>query len=144
MDLARGRAGRLPLTMITLSLVALAGCGGDTGRDETVPAGGTVTYKGRPLDHGFVQFVPDQGRAAYGTIGSDGRFAMTTYDVEGDGVIPGAHKVAVVVTEDKPGKPGQDAITRYVVPQKYSDPTTSNIVVEVPPEGKTDIAIAVD
>jgi len=117
----------------------LGGCGGgDEGR--VVPAGGKVTYKGEPIAKGTVVFTPDKGRPATGAI-ENGSFILSTY-AEGDGALPGKYKVGVVVTEEVPTK-GGDNTTKYIVPQKYSDPEQSGLTAEVPSGGKKDLQIDV-
>jgi hypothetical protein len=121
-------------------LTALSGCGGDTDGAKAVPAGGLVKYKGKPLEQGTIQFVPEIGRAAHGTI-QDGKFTLTTHK-EGDGAIPGKHKVGIVSTKETPSKKkGAEPETVFVVPKSYGQPGGSNISVDIPDGGKTDIEI---
>src|SRR4051812_1417517 len=117
-------AGRRPSVALTLSLAAAlaagaAGCGGNAGEVATVPAAGTVNFKGKPLESGTIQLVPENGRTASGTI-TNGKFTLTTYN-EGDGAIPGKHQVAIVSTKEKaPAKKGGEPETVYIVPQSFS------------------------
>lgn len=136
----------LSLSLSLIGALAVAGCGtSDPDRFDAVPASGTVTYKGKPLERGFVQFVPGRGRAASGPIGPGGKFTLTTYDSEGDGAVPGTHKVGVIVTEEVPPKrPGGEPEVRYIVPRKFADPSSSEVTVVVPPEGQADIAVTID
>jgi hypothetical protein len=117
----------------------LSGCGGADG-PPAVPASGTVTFQGKPISKGGIQFQPEKGRPASGTI-ADGKFTLSTYK-EGDGAIVGKHAVAVSVTEEVKDKDG-DTTVKYLIPQKFANPTTSKITAEVPSGGKTDIAIDV-
>ena len=94
-------------------------------RRPTVPVKGKVTYKGKPLTQGEIVFEPESaGREAHGGIQSDGTFELTTYK-QGDGAVPGTHRVAVTGTSKK------DA-----VPTKYKNVSSSKTQVEVA-EGKT-------
>jgi len=101
---------------------------------------GVVLLDGQPLTHGSVQFTPDRargtsGRMALGKIGPDGHFTMTTQS-EGDGVQVGFHKVGIQCFEQAangqseaggpPPKP-----PKSLVPEKYTDPETSGLTIEV-------------
>lgn len=75
-----------------LVAISLSGCGGEP-TPIMVPASGTVTLDGKPLDAGTIRFIPAppfQGRAAYGTI-EDGKFS-----IPGDrGLVSGNHRVEI-------------------------------------------------
>jgi hypothetical protein len=122
-------------TSITLALLVLLGSGGCGGKASdpnvgpTVPVQGKVTYMGQPLAGGTIQFEPDRGREASGTIGPDGTFTLTTFN-ENDGAVVGTHRVAATGV-DKAGSP---------LPNKFSSFNTSKIEVEVT-AGKTDYTI---
>lgn len=113
--------------MLVLVLMAsgLPGCGRG-GRIPAVPAGGTVSFRNRPLETGTITFVPASGRPAHGEI-ENGRFTMTTYS-PGDGAVPGKHRVGVA---------------SEAIPERYSVPTSSGLVLDVPPGGNTRIVIAI-
>jgi hypothetical protein len=139
MKSAAGRWGGRGLVAVS-AWALLAGCGGGDGEVPAVPAAGTVTYQGKPVEKGTVYFLPEKGHPATGAI-EGGKFTLTTYK-EGDGAIPGKHGVGVAVTEAVPTKDG-DTAEKYVVPQKYADPGSSKISVDIPAGGKTDIVIDV-
>ena len=114
-----GRSGRRGPVMAFAAIV-LAGCGsGDSGGIPAVPAAGTITYDGKPVEKGTIQFLPEKGHQATGAI-EGGKFTLSTYK-DGDGAIPGKHGVGVSVTQDVPTKDG-DTTVKYLVPQKYADP----------------------
>ncbi len=75
----------------------LSGCGTSY---STTPVSGVVHYKGAPLKAGAsVRFIPlrsgdTPGKAAYGEIGADGAFTLSTY-APGDGALLGEHRVEV-------------------------------------------------
>jgi hypothetical protein len=92
---------RILFTALLLSAAGLACCGGCGSSPSGPPAGATipvkgkVTYRGKPLTRGTITFEPtDAGRDANGAIQSDGSFTLTTFK-DGDGAIPGTHKVKV-------------------------------------------------
>ena len=52
------KTGRIPGLALGLSftlIMALAGCSGDSGMVAAVPASGTVTFDGKPLETGSIQ-----------------------------------------------------------------------------------------
>lgn len=123
--------GAISLLASALVLSACAGCGSSTGAfiGSTVPVKGKVTYKGKPLTRGEIVFEPDSGgREAHGTIGPDGGFELTTYK-QGDGAVPGTHRVAVTGTSKQDG-----------VPVRFRNVSSSRVEVEVSDE-KSDYPI---
>jgi hypothetical protein len=137
-------ARRYAATLLAVLGFAAAGCGSaDPNEARPVSAAGTITYQGKPLAQGQVQFVPEKGRAASGTI-ENGRFVMTTFN-EGDGAIPGLHKVGVIAVEQIPSGKGKgkdsDPDSRDLIPPRYGNPHSSGISVEIPPEGNREIVI---
>lgn len=81
----------------------LTGCGGGE-QLEVAPVTGTVTCNGKPITSGSVSFTPISeeakgmpGKPAFGDIGSDGTFVLTTYE-EGDGAVIGKHRVTYTPT----------------------------------------------
>ncbi len=115
--------------------LAVSGCGSGTGDPQGVPlipVTGTVTYKGKPLTRGVIEFEPQQaGRLAKGAIHPDGTFTLTTYQ-DGDGVAAGLHRVSVHDT----GGEGK----KEIVPLKYTQAASSGQDVEVSAE-KTALTI---
>jgi hypothetical protein len=139
-----GRAGgvaRRRLFASWLGLVAIIpGCGGDPNDVPPVPASGTVTYQGKPLETGTIQFVPEKGRPAIGKI-EGGRFTLTTVK-EGDGAAPGKHAVAVSsMKQTAPPQPGAEPETVSAIDAKYNSTGSSGLTAEIPAAGKTDIVI---
>jgi hypothetical protein len=126
-----------PISFVALFFVSLAGswgCSSASGELPTlIPTKGKVTYKGKPLTSGVVRFEPDgYGRAAAGRIESDGSFVLRTYK-DGDGVVPGSHRVYVTETADK-------TLARDRAFKKFTQPTTSGVTAEVSAE-KTEFTI---
>jgi hypothetical protein len=140
--------------ILTVTLF-LAGCGRPPGPvaeiEETVPVSGTLTYKGQPLEFYQVTFLPTDGRrAATGLTDAQGRFTMGTNEA-GDGAPPGVHSVAIVFVGPPPKiEEGNEQIIdnpallpkpKVKIPQKYSNPDTSDLAQEVPEDGLTDLKI---
>lgn len=129
---------RRGLAASATALAVLSGCGGGGGELPTVPAAGTVTYQGKPVDKGTVYFLPEKGRPATGQIEA-GKFTLSTYK-DGDGAVVGKHRVGVSVTEEVKTKDG-DTTAKYLIPQKYADAESSKLNADIPAGGKTDIVI---
>lgn len=126
--------------LVTLSsclfVCLLAGCG-DKG-PKTAVVHGTVTYKGKPVPNGSINFVPADGPAATGEIRSDGSYRLTTFR-KGDGAILGTHKVVIVAMQDQSGQ----AVEAYtplpppIVPVKYTSLATTDLTAEVKDQENT-------
>ena len=108
-------------------VIALAGC---TKGPIVVPVSGQVLIDGKPLTTGHIQVIPTDERPATGTIGSDGKFRLSTYE-EGDGVAPGTHQV--VVMGSKQLSPTR---TQHLIPPTYADPAASGLTATI--DGPTD------
>lgn len=133
-------------------LVALVvGCSGSDKwskeRPKTVPASGTVTYKGAPVEGATVVFVPDGGKhAAAALTDSSGQFDASAFSPQ-SGAVPGKYRVTV--TKLQPGPrispdehdipPGKQVGPIHLLPRKYSETNTTDLRVEIPDGGKTDI-----
>jgi hypothetical protein len=124
-----------------MGLSGIFGCGATaSGGLATVPAAGTVTFKGQPVESGSIQFVSPNGRPANGEI-VGGKFTLSTYQ-DGDGAIPGKASVGITSTTEKPStKPGAEPATVHLVPSKYSSPEASGITFEIPSTGTKKILI---
>jgi len=108
------------------AIILLSGCSG--GRLPTAPVRGKVTYKGAPLNTGTVTFVPDTTAApcAYGEIGADGSYQLTTYK-RGDGAVLGTHRIMVSAVKVDPKRPEATSL----VPSKFSSEQTSGLTADV-------------
>jgi hypothetical protein len=136
----------------------LVGCAG-SGRPETAPVRGTVTYNGQPVAGASVAFLcPGAPRLAVGTTDEAGNYQLTTF-VPNDGAVMGTHVVTVNKYVDDSGSspPPAEAITdsqarskaieaamqqaateieqaeqaKPLLPKKYSDRVTSDLRAEV-------------
>lgn len=137
---------RFGLAILMLAAI-VAGCGRKG--PETVEVSGVVTLDGQPVEGATVGFAPESGgRPASGVTDASGAFTLSTF-APGDGAVPGKHKVTVSkirstgqqgdpnstsVAGEMPlsGLPGSGGVKiEWVVPKKYTDPTTSGLSVEV-------------
>ena len=96
----------LRLLVAALLAVSLAGCGNNLYKLVEI-RGKVTTCEGKPAVGGKVVFYPiddpaasgrpagNPGRQAYGVVGEDGTFKLTTIGIpEAPGVVTGRHKVA--------------------------------------------------
>lgn len=108
---------------VLLALVVGAGC--SDGRPERVPVTGQVLIDGQPLKHGSIRFHASDHRPAYGELGPEGRFQLSTYEL-GDGCVLGSHAVSVNGAEMLGA-----TSTRWHSPKKYRNARDSGLVVQV-------------
>jgi hypothetical protein len=128
------RSTRISRTAVVLLLMALvAGCGQDS---KLGSVHGTVRLDGNPLKSGSVQFTPAAGRAATGTIQTDGTYTLGTYG-SSDGALIGTHKVAIIAYDvSGPQRPAYEMInqkSKPLVPQRYMSVGTSGLTFDVKP-----------
>jgi hypothetical protein len=111
---------------VALALLAIALIGGcNDGRPTRVPVSGLVLIDGKPLESGSIRLYPAHHRAASARIRSDGRFALSTYEL-GDGCVVGQHPVAIMGS-----KLLNKQTMRWFAPKKYASADTSGIVLDV-------------
>jgi hypothetical protein len=129
---------------LIVNVIALAaiGCGGGK---SPVPGSGTVTHKGQPVADATVLFTPvgagdAAGMMARGTTDAQGKFSLTT-NKPNDGVVPGDYRVSVSPkTKERPeGDYSADPPPPF--PQKYTDPTATDLKVTVKSGGSNDFPL---
>jgi hypothetical protein len=121
---------RMAFTYAVLAACMLVTVGCSDGRPTRVPVSGTVLIDGKPLTKGSIQVIPTGQRPAGGSIGPDGRFMLSCYEIN-DGVVPGTHAVTVQATEHI-----SERETRWLTPKKYGNAQSSGLTVTI--EGPTD------
>ena len=91
-----------PLPAVTIAgllLVCLATMGcvrGDSGRPQTAPVSGRITFRGQPVANAAVTFVCSGApRFSSGRTDADGKFKLSTFE-PGDGAVIGDNLVTVV------------------------------------------------
>src|SRR5215212_2366677 len=112
-------------SLLSLSLAVLCFAAGCDSRPTRVKVSGTVLIDGEPLKHGFLDFVPENGRKASGTVDSNGHFELTCFE-PGDGALIGTHQIQITATD-----PINDTTTKWLAPKKYADRRTSGLVQEI-------------
>lgn len=124
---------------LVVTLIALAAVGCSTS-DSLLPAGGTVSYDGKPLDTGMVVFMPvESGRPAEGKVQSDGSFRLATDGVSG--VLPGQYK-AMVRPSTAPSE-GDRTADKLPIPPRYMSHTSSGLEFEVDAQGENQFTIQI-
>ncbi len=139
----------------------MTGCsGGGSGpeRKPTIKVSGKITMAGGPVADAVVTFSPQEGQpVAFGRTDSEGKYTLTTYEA-GDGAVAGKYIVlvnkssgaggggtasvsheafvsgqAAVTAHAAAGKPGGSA-PASVLPEKYSNASTSDLTTTVSPD----------
>lgn len=89
---------------LTLSLLSLAGCGGDGKKLATAPAKGKITFDGKPLAHATITLYDESNKnnPSAATTDEDGNFKLSIGGT--DGALPGKYKVTIQHFVDKDGK----------------------------------------
>lgn len=110
-------------------IVVLGGC------QEEGPAvtrvSGKISYQGKGLSQGVIQFqpmTPSAGRPAVGEIASDGTYEMSAFPNR-QGILPGDYRVTI----DAHTGSYINRDVKYIAPKRYVDPNTSDLTAKVPP-----------
>lgn len=133
---AASRRSLAPSAIAALGLTLLAlGCGkAQPERLPTFPVQGSITFKGQPIVGAVVALHPknapaDKAISPHGNVTADGSFDITTYS-RADGAPEGDYVVTVFWY--KPVKKGADTVAGpNVIPNKYTSPETSDLIVKV-------------
>lgn len=135
------RLGKWPLKVwlivVSATFIGFSGCG-----PATKPQGkirGKVTFQGKPLDAGEVNFFQKStGTAVTAPLDNEGRFTVTSP------MDTGTYNVSIVPPRPKQLPPGTppETLAPFPVPQKYLDPVQSDINKEIKP-GDNDLEIEI-
>jgi hypothetical protein len=125
----RSRIGKVSYWLVVCLLVS--GC--NRGGLNLAPVEGVVKQHGTPLEGAGVLFLPATGPFAMGTTDANGRFTLMTANQ--DGALVGEHRVIISKTQTTarqiPGERLPRYDTKYLIPQKYADPSTSGLTAKV-------------
>jgi hypothetical protein len=118
----RGRCGLRP-ALLVLALSAWPGCGGETDGLPREPVWGSVTFEGKPVASGMIQFLPASPDTTVqaGAAIRDGAYSIPR---EG-GPVPGTYKVVINAPSGDAalpsGAPGQALpVPKELIPAKYN------------------------
>jgi hypothetical protein len=137
--------GRWLIPLAAVLGLGLAGCG--AGGEKLVPVEGQVMLGDKPLTTGTVILTPDTGKGnrsleePRGEIDAQGRFKATVGTRVGAPV--GWYKVAVTAADQI--DPNNPYFTKWLVPERYIDITTSGLAFEVvanPAPGAYDLKLS--
>lgn len=150
------RSAGLPVAVMAtvLTMLAASGCGRAPAarsvtmpQQQTVKVAGMVRYREKPVANASLSLRSADGTIlARGRTDGDGRFAaLSTYGTD-DGAPPGRYRVMVAVSgveEIAPGVLAPEPPGGFVspIPPKYAALDSSDLEVEIGPEGATDLAI---
>ena len=114
--------------LLAAGMVAVAGCGAD---DGTADVSGTVSFEGKPIENGSINFIATDGKGTGGGVIKDGKYAATKVPVGPAKVqISGSKVVGKKKAYNTPDSPMQD-ITAEMLPKKYNEQT--ELTFEVKP-----------
>lgn len=121
----------------------LVGCGGGpSDQVDLAPIEGVVLLEGQPVKNAVLTFYPESGPTGVGKSDDEGKFLIKTNGVEGSPL--GKCKVTVISsgsgTPEMDGNEGKIPEDEAINP-KYASALTTDLVVDVPAEGNTDIKI---
>ena len=132
-----------------LGFIVCLGCSDGV---KVVPAQGTVTLDGKPLDKLMVEFWPEsEGFRSFGETDADGKFVLTTDDGEQQGASVGTHRVIVkdvsVLGDKFLGRAGENVRMgtgqKPRISTKFATPETTSLTVVVEASGANNFDIAV-
>jgi hypothetical protein len=125
----------MSLLILVVSFSFSSGCG--RGASGLAIVKGKVTYKGKPVPNGTVNFNPVDGNkpSASGKIQPDGSYTLETFlgSRPSPGAVIGQHTVVIVAMQDQEGiLPEQRAaLPPPIIPAKYTHPNTTDLKAEV-------------
>lgn len=120
----RLKTQRLLFCTALLLTPVISGCSGNDG-PQRVSVAGTVTFDGKPVNAGIIQFSPldPSGRAAGAMIQKGGTFTLE------EQIPPGRYRV--VIRPPMPPNPGAPVPETPDIPAKYRTEEETDLTVEV-------------
>jgi len=145
-------------SIVLISLLLICGCQPRDPRAKNLVRGqGQILLDGAPLAGATVAFraVPENAfpYSSIGVTDEKGEFTVRTF-LPNDGIHPGQYRAMVIAQvqinalsaeeidrREAAGLPIPNAVFRSLIPERYSDPDTSGIVVDIPDRGDRNIVI---
>lgn len=118
---------------------SFAGCGG-SGGSKTIPASGSITYNGKPVETGTITFSPVDAKAS---AASSAPIVKGYYRTEKNlGLTAGDYKVVVTASKTNPAlnetkdksAPVAKPDDNLAVPKKYTSYKTTDLELKVNPK----------
>ncbi len=130
---------RAAVVCVAVWLIAVPGCGAKA----TYPVAGKVVLKGQADAKALTGYLvtlesTEQRVSGFGEIQADGTFQITTF-AEGDGAVPGKHRIAVTPPtpdSDQPRPPSK-------IDTRYLEFSNSGLETEIRP-GKNEVVLELD
>lgn len=92
---------RILLSSLLAGILGVVGCSGEK---PTTQLSGTVTFKGKPVPSGYINFMPDSSKKVYGEVRmvriKDGAFS--TQEGNANGIFPGESLIVISGFDGKP------------------------------------------
>ncbi len=113
-----------------LCVVLLVGCS-HSGDSSRVIVSGKITYDGRPVEKGFIRFLPLPGTGGNLSVGivNNGQYHIDDFG----GVPVGKHRVEIIALDPNSppggGGPGGPP-TKQLLPAKYNDQSTLEVEIK--------------
>src|SRR5262245_3730672 len=124
------------MALLGMIVFLTAGCGGGP---KLVPVKGRVVFAdGRPVTAASISFSPDTDKENNSTLSAtsllqlDGSFTLRTYP-HGDGAMVGSYRVTISL-----GRGGRGNLA------KYTRPKDTPLLIDIPPEGRTDLVLTLE
>lgn len=122
--------------LIACLLVFNLGCSGGSSQPPLYRVQGTVLFKGEPPAGARLGFIPvneTEAAPAWAIVGDDGKFQLTTRKYL-DGAQKGEYHVTVSWMKAINARSNDTDYTDELLPEKYQDPKTSNLIVQIQPK----------
>jgi hypothetical protein len=128
----------------------MGGCGGGAPADapKLAPTSGVVKYKGRTMPNLVVNFHAEKGPMGVGATDKDGKFQIKTNGALG--AVVGKHKVTLAssgggTNEILPEANGHEMEfekkKQASIPAKYANPSTTDLLIEIPEAGNEQLTL---
>jgi hypothetical protein len=119
------------------SLIFISGCGGNSAGPKVGSMTGQITYKGVPLNSGYVQVYGEDGRGGSGPITAEGVY--TVGDAPLGNITITVHAIASAMSKmnstarppGTPAMPGESNNPPVTIPSKYSDKAKSGLTFTI-------------
>ncbi len=122
---------RYPLLLACLCLGWLSGCGGPSNELGRLPVSGDVTFGGKPLDHGSIEFMPTGEGTQSGAPIENGHYSIS----ENQGLPPGEYLVRIYSAADTGGAaeelPGESSeLAEERIPAEFNTESKQKVTVD--------------
>jgi len=131
----------IPLSLFCLIISSIIGCGDPNGRQ---PISGIVTFQGKPLDQGVIEFSSSATKTGAPVI--NGKYAVPA----DSGLEPGVYKVSISAGDGRtpvdsvdgmPGPTGANIVSKEKIPAEYNTKSKQEVTVTSTKSNKFDFTI---